>query len=1410
MNADQRFSILTFPQFFDGEELNLNIVFMPRDQNPLAAAITDHLVITDEVPAFADAQLVFQASIFDSLIDHPHNFPPIKAPLQVLPPASPRAIFEALAAVPELEITELTENSNDALEKLRLNNPNLKPPDARVTELTVKKYLPRSYRKAFHFTRPRHKNLVTDQSYHCAIKEAEFVPGFERSTNAVSWGKVFAYLMRQPFLAEQAGLVYRTRLKIEATHFPKGGWLYVDLAKDSDYHTATTQVPAFVRRYAARIPKLVPGEKRQVFASVLFPVLEKATKNAPDPEPNGDYNNLYVEAAEYDDGFAKIVHCRQPENRDRLVETADGNYPVKDTGVEAGWDDEEITLRYIRQMELNPQGDMDGRIDAPPGVFGYAIDVRETAEPEKPWESLNGVESRQPLVLTNPDNPGNPVELGGFKGELPFQVYPMQVDGRQDLNYWLPMYFANWIGHSMVLPDPDAAAIYQTTNVDVQKDPLDPVNDTGTGVTGPAANQLNQLYRADDIQTELRYGRNYEFRVRMLDLSGGGPTVERKPFIETTSDTTTHRFKRFISPNQPRIQQLESAASDLVNTDAPSPVAQLSVQRPKLGYPAVVFTGKYANPVQRLIDQANLAIQVDESDYSVNAEHRVGLGIADPDVDCIEVTVEIASLKLDKLDSVSGKEDYVHLYTTTRSFPEINDDDDYEAVLDIPIEYRDVRVLHTGDDVDLVNDLNLTDDIDDLSELVLPTGRTVRLTIRAVCEDKDNNAHYYGVVDAGNKLLDNRFGETFQIMAYAPSTDETKLLVKKAGVPTVQGIFMQPDVITAVDGKLKSLLLGTKNSNQRNNVQQLADQLEVAASNLTLSAEKGERVVFGCSSRIRHTLAPDGSSLTFASKGDLINHWLCCISFELDRDWMWDALENRSFVIYRTKRFSHDNQPVEDKVVAGDVEMVRTASFEALHDPQRHASRIVFIDAVEPKKVNPSDPKKPEYPDTIELRYLLKVAFKTNHAQQKDPEEVLELKLPITTPPAQVPKIVSAGIALSPYVHNEEYSASEIRKRHLWIEFEEPVQDRQDAIFARVLATAPDQLLSNNDSELLRAPEEPTLPIDPEYIRVVSEGATNDLAGLRAMQRMEMSTSSDRHYLLPLPPGLHAEADEMFGFFTYEFRLGHFRDPDSGDMVWTTAQGRYGRPLRATGLQHPAPTLTCMPNRDREKLWVSAPYAVAVHGGKNVTADPPRTELWALLYAQVRQADKLAFRNILLDDRQLDWRVQVEPEKDIDVLEKYSDDQLKVLSTIAFKNFRYEINASSSVKLLKLVDYSTTNKDATKYGTVVWSQNEVLQLLANLGLPLGSPLSVLVVETLPQITNLREHISRLDKPRVAAAIENLLSERDRGRLREVLQMLASQTKGTGTAASPLSDELGHHRILRTSPLTEVPEICPPK
>lgn len=1404
MNPNQRFSILTFPQFFDGTGLAINIVFLPRDHNPLNPAIEPNLG-TNQAPAFADAQLSFVANIFDGLSIFPHNFASVpNLPLTTTLPANRRDIFETLGNHFSIINANLI-NTNDNLAAISSEH---KPEEARTDEaLTIKTYLPKSYRNAFNFTTPRHKNAVTDDSYHCAIKNAKYITGFERSSNVVSWGKVFAFLMRQQVLAQQAGIIYQTTLPIDVNLFANGGWLYIDLADNSDYKEQQNADNTFIKKYAARIPALVADEPRQLFASQLFPVLFKAQEVDPDPVPAGNYDTLFIEAAQYDDGFAKIVHCHQPPNRDLLVEENDGAHPVKEFGIRLGWHNEQKLIWYIRQLLADPTGELSGRLDAPLGVFGYHIDVRETAEPENRWESLNAVQSRQVLTLArNPNTPNDVIELGNFTGELPYQVYPMQIDGRRNLNYWLPMYFAAWNGHSMVLPDEDAAQIYQTTNIDVlSDDAADPLNNAPTGITGAAQNQLNQIYAPGPINTELRYGNNYEFRVRMRDLSGGSPALDADPINETSSDITSCRFKRYISPNQPRIQELQQ----IVNSDAANEITQLNIQRPKLGYPAVIYTGKYNDPVQRLIDQANSGINVDTNDHNANAEHRVGLGVADPDVDRIEITVELESLKLDKLESVSGKEDYVHFYTTYRSFPATNNDSDYEAVLNIPIEYRDVSVIHSGDEVDVVNDLDLADDIDNLSEVVLPTGRKTRLTIRAVCEEKDDNETYYGFINTSNKLLDNRFGEIFQIFAYSPSRNETGLLIQTPGVPRIQGIFMQPDVVNASDGRLTSLLFGKENNNQLNNVQQLADQLNIDSNSLTLYAPKGQRVVFGCSSRIRHTLAPDNSSITFASKGDLINHWLCCISVEIDRDWMWNALETRSFVVRRTKKYTNDEEAESTNALVGDIEMVRTASFESLHDPQRNSTRIIFIDAVEPKKDKPVNGTEPDFSDMIDLSYSIETRFKDGHADQQDIFEALELTLPITTPPSQIPKIVSAGIALSPYVRNETYSASEARKRFLWIEFDEPVKNPSNVYFARVLAIAPDQLLSNNNPELLAAPEESALPIDPEFVRIVTEDATNDLAGLNAMQPMEKSTTSERHYLLPLPPSLHAESDEMFGFFTYEFRLGHFRNPATQEMVWVTAQGRFGRRLRVTGIQHPAPTLTCMPNRDESKLWVTAPYAVAVHNGKNVTADPPRTQLWALLYAQVKQADNRDYRNILLDDRQLDWRVQIETEREFNVFERYTAQELQVLSSITLNNFKYELNATHIKNVLKLVDNTTKNKDAKKYGTTVWSNSEISQLLAALGLPKDSPLSVVVVEILPQITNILDHVSRLDKPATAQATETLVGRDNMAQFNRIVQNNNTSNAHLATLNQrrPLSDELGHHRILRASPLTEVPKIC---
>src|SRR5690606_21140373 len=115
-----------------------------------------------------------------------------------------------------------------------------------------------------------------------------------------------------------------------------------------------------------------------------------------------------------------------------------------------------------------------------------------------------------------PGSTDDVIELGDFQGELPYQVYPVQLDGTEQVTgqrqpYWLPMYFANWNGHSMVLPDADAATVYQTTNPNVDADPDgQPAVDgdgnavnTVTGVTGGANNNLNQIYNAGPVSARL-------------------------------------------------------------------------------------------------------------------------------------------------------------------------------------------------------------------------------------------------------------------------------------------------------------------------------------------------------------------------------------------------------------------------------------------------------------------------------------------------------------------------------------------------------------------------------------------------------------------------------------------------------------------------------------------------------------------------------------------------------------------------------------------------------------------------------------------------------------------------------------------------------------------------------------------
>ena len=255
--------------------------------------------------------------------------------------------------------------------------------------------------------------------------------------------------------------------------------------------------------------------------------------------------------------------------------------------------------------------------------------------------------------------------------------------------------------------------------------------------------------------------------------------------------------------------------------------------------------------------------------------------------------------------------------------------------------------------------------------------------------------------------------------------------------------------------------------------------------------------------------------------------------------------------------------------------------------PDRSQVDLVFIDAVDGK------PPVGEFPRPLDLSYRLVAAFRAKPAAKDDPLLDLAIELPATTPPTQVPRLISAGMALSPYVHSDDYSSTDPRRRMIWLEFDRATDDPEDTYFARVLRAAPDPLLLGpGDDTVPEEPVDPALPVDPEWTRVIVPGQSDDRAGIAAMQRL-LAGDSPTHFLLPLPPGVHEGDPELLGFYTYEFRVGH-------DQQWSTAQGRFGAALRVAGLQHAAPTLTCSVRRLSTGIIASAPYADPVFQGVSV------------------------------------------------------------------------------------------------------------------------------------------------------------------------------------------------------------------
>jgi hypothetical protein len=965
-----------------------------------------------------------------------------------------------------------------------------------------RKAMTESY-KALIGDRTRSRYLADSAEFACALHQgAQDQPDPVKLPDNVTWGRVLAFALRQPKLATGLGLVLQATVQPPtADFFSAGGWLYIDLHPTSDYAAD----PTLTAHYAARIPALT-AQPRALFAPVLFPVTDAAGNFIADL--------VYREAEHYEDGLAKLVHCAQTD--------AGGD------GIRLAWEDEQIAEWLNRQVDRDGAGEL--TIDSPIGVSGYRVDVRLQGAVD--WHSLVAVKSVADLML-------GPIPLGPFAGETILEVSPAQLSPKQPGAFWFPSYFATWRGASLALTDQNLIDLHARPDV---RDPATPAH---------LLDREKNFISVDAGAVPLHYGKTYEFRVRMADLTRGGPEIGVQSPQPPGSSVAAVTFQRRKPPGPVNLLERPTAAS-----------RQVRIAKPRLGHPEILFTDK-GFTFQNLLSD----LDVLSADRTVTRE----IGLPDPDVLTLAIKIEVKALTGDAVP-------YLELYSTTRTF------DADEMILKLDVQDHPTLASFSK---------NQPGD----GPLVLPAARDLRLTFIAIGRD---DAGYFAKPEF-------RSGAPVVLDVRAPAISESALLADPAEFPALRSFFFQPP---PADGSVASP------------IERLGAELKLDRSGLTLTSAAGVRTVLACSSDLRHTLSPESSAVTFGSAADLVQRWINVVQFNMLREWTWDGLDPAGITVTRIVH-APDGDTVQP---AGAILVPRTVGKKAIpldrtdsRAPARQSTELIFFDAFDPKPTLPG-----KFPSELTIEYVLQPTLRD--VPQPDPLR-RDVLLPVVTPPKQVPRMVSAGLALSEYLSAPDYSSSEPRRRSLWFEFDRPPDDKEDAYFVRVRAIGPDPMLLAPDVILNDVVEDP-LPLDPEWMRLITPGQPRDDSGLNAMQQAVDSAADlptgSAHYLIPLPPHLTEASPELFGFFVYEVRVGHT------DSRWCTAQGRFGPMLRIAGVQHPAPPLVCQAARGKTDILVRASFATPVLNGANVRPPFPITQIWALLYARVRQTDALAWRNILV------------------------------------------------------------------------------------------------------------------------------------------------------------------------------------
>lgn len=333
------------------------------------------------------------------------------------------------------------------------------------------------------------------------------------------------------------------------------------------------------------------------------------------------------------------------------------------------------------------------------------------------------------------------------------------------------------------------------------------------------------------------------------------------------------------------------------------------------------------------------------------------LSVPDPDVDRFEVTVEVRIPAHDTgtpgaLPGDLDGSNYRIIYSLVEHFPTSSD-----PTFTLSLNY-----------VDTADIAKVVAPADNSTTIPIPTGRDVRIRLQPLSAVRSN---YYGTPEPPPGMISD-------FIVRKEATTEANLF-PFLPEEQLQGFFFQPG----------------------NNLPQLlSQQLNLHVQDLTLTGPLGTRVAFGASGALRTSLSADGGTITFTNQAEFLDQWIVAFVIEIARDWTWDGFAQPALTFFRDASTS----PIGVLNLPRTVPAAATGGLQSAVN--RSTSSLIFFDALKP------DPPPGVFPAPHNPKYKVVASFKSAAAVQ---QSYASLILPTTTRPAQTAKIVSTGIAESPY-----------------------------------------------------------------------------------------------------------------------------------------------------------------------------------------------------------------------------------------------------------------------------------------------------------------------------------------------------------------------------------------------------------